>query len=193
MRSRDDASFEEAFGAHYPGVLAFVARRVGADVAEDVAAEVFLRAWNTWDTAPADARPWLFGIARHLVVDQFREAERRRRLELRAATGTAHTCDDHTLTDTTVDLRRAWERLTDTDREVLALIAWDGLTARQAATVLGCTRAAFSVRLTRARRRLHQHLGGTGNIPAGEHPPDETQSTTGHSTRENRRTARSLS
>ncbi|MBA2438956.1 MAG: sigma-70 family RNA polymerase sigma factor, partial [Acidimicrobiia bacterium] len=40
------------------------------------------------------------------------------------------------------------------DREILRLVAWDGLSTTQAVQSLGCTRAAFAVRLHRARRRL---------------------------------------
>jgi DNA-directed RNA polymerase specialized sigma24 family protein len=44
------------------------------------------------------------------------------------------------------------------DREVLALVAWEGLDARRAAAVLGCNVGAFTMRLTRARRRLRAVL-----------------------------------
>lgn len=45
-----------------------------------------------------------------------------------------------------------------TDREVLALIAWDDLSPDEAAEVLGCSRAAFAVKLHRARSRLRVQL-----------------------------------
>ncbi|MCL2419615.1 MAG: hypothetical protein FWD04_10005, partial [Conexibacteraceae bacterium] len=51
----------------------------------------------------------------------------------------------------------AWNRLRVSDREVLALIAWEELTVAEAARVLGCPAPQFSVRLFRARRRL-EHL-----------------------------------
>lgn len=48
--------------------------------------------------------------------------------------------------------------LPEADRELLTLIAWQGLSARQAAQVLGCTTATLTVRLYRARRRLESAL-----------------------------------
>ncbi|MCG2801787.1 MAG: hypothetical protein L6311_06800, partial [Cellulomonas sp.] len=45
-------------------------------------------------------------------------------------------------------------RLSDTEREALLLAAWDGLTPQQAAQVAGCSVAAFTKRLSRARARL---------------------------------------
>jgi DNA-directed RNA polymerase specialized sigma24 family protein len=51
----------------------------------------------------------------------------------------------------------AWAELNETDREVLALVAWEELRVRDAALVLGCSPPVFSVRLHRARRRL-EHL-----------------------------------
>ena len=51
-----------------------------------------------------------------------------------------------------------WPPLSEVDREVVLLVAWEGLTPVQAATVLGLTSNAFSVRLHRARRRLDELL-----------------------------------
>lgn len=51
-------------------------------------------------------------------------------------------------------LVRALGALSDHDREALLMIAWDGLTAAQAAEVMGCSTATFNVRLHRARKRL---------------------------------------
>ncbi|WP_281268448.1 RNA polymerase sigma factor [Xylanimonas oleitrophica] len=147
------------FRATYPAVLAFLARRVDPHDAEDLAAEVFAIAWDGWGRIPLDEmRPWLFGVARTLTASSRRSRDRHRRLELRVENDRPVERDETSLTDTTLDLRRAWARLSATDQEVLSLVAWDGMTGREAAQVLGCTRAAFSIRLTRARRRLKRLL-----------------------------------
>lgn len=67
------------------------------------------------------------------------------------------------------DLLRAWRRLNDGEREVLSLVAWDGLSVREAAIVLGCQPGTYRVRLLRARRHLlHilEHIPLTDFIPA---------------------------
>ncbi|ACZ29070.1 RNA polymerase, sigma-24 subunit, ECF subfamily [Xylanimonas cellulosilytica DSM 15894] len=164
--TRDEASFTTAFRASYDDVRAFLARRVDPQAAEDLTAEVFTRAWNTWHRSPIPPQPWLFGIARHLVVDRYRDTERRQRLQSRMENDRPLDLDEARAIDTSLDFRHAWAQLSDRDREVLALIAWDGLSVTDAATVIGTTRAAYSVRLTRARRRLAHLLDQAGPTTA---------------------------
>jgi RNA polymerase sigma-70 factor (ECF subfamily) len=56
--------------------------------------------------------------------------------------------------DSRMDLAAAWQSLAAADQEVLALHIWEELSTKDAAGVLGYTRAAYAIRLTRARRRL---------------------------------------
>jgi len=152
------AAFADVFNANYAVILGFISRQVAEPFAEDIAAEVFTRAWESWPNAPAEQKPWLLGIARHLVVDHYRATERGDRLATAIGNQLGPIYDPHTGTDVALDLQRAWAELSTSDREVLALVAWDGLTGEQAASVLNCSRTAFSVRLTRARRRLRALL-----------------------------------
>ena len=48
----------------------------------------------------------------------------------------------------------AFRGLPEADRELLALVAWEGLDNGQVADVLGCSRNAVRIRLHRARARL---------------------------------------
>ena len=57
-----------------------------------------------------------------------------------------------------LDIHAAFRRLSERDREALALVAWEGLDHAAAARALGCSRAAFAVRIHRARRRLAASL-----------------------------------
>ncbi|HXO07260.1 MAG TPA: sigma factor-like helix-turn-helix DNA-binding protein [Solirubrobacteraceae bacterium] len=56
------------------------------------------------------------------------------------------------------EIRRALDALSANDRELLLLVAWDGLSPAQAGSVLGLTPAAARSRLHRARRRLAQRF-----------------------------------
>ena len=58
-----------------------------------------------------------------------------------------------------MDLGRAWRLLSERHQEALALTVWDGLTALEAATVLGISPVAYRLRLSRARSVLRAHLG----------------------------------
>ncbi|QDW62236.1 RNA polymerase sigma factor [Oerskovia sp. KBS0722] len=159
--SRDsavEAAFATMYRETYPHVLAYLRRRVD-DGAEDLASEVYAVAWRSWGRVPAEEmRPWLFGVARNVLANGHRATDRRRRLELRVSGERGPVVDDGALADMSIDLRRAWALLDETDREVLSLVSWDGLTSNEAARVLGCSRAAYSMRLTRARRRLRRSL-----------------------------------
>jgi RNA polymerase sigma-70 factor (ECF subfamily) len=57
------------------------------------------------------------------------------------------------------ELASALASLTDHEREALLLVAWDELSAGDAARVAGCSTAAFRVRLHRARQRVAGRLG----------------------------------
>jgi RNA polymerase sigma-70 factor, ECF subfamily len=65
-------------------------------------------------------------------------------------------------------VRLALADLPERDREALMLVAWHGLSGARAARAAGCTRAAFGVRLHRARRRLVARLGAAEASPVAE-------------------------
>lgn len=142
----------------YADLLRFVERRVPADEAEDIVSTVFLTAWRRLADVPEDARPWLFAVARRTMANQTRGWLRRQALDVRLGSAESHQADDAAGAATRVDLERAWRALAAGDREVLALVAFDGLTSEQAATVLNCRRTTFAMRLTRARKRLQAAL-----------------------------------
>ena len=147
--------FEALYAAHYEAILAYVLRRAGAEAAGDVVADTFLVAWRRLDNVPADALPWLYGVARRSLAN-----ERRRRSRRDALTGdpgdlaVSPSDEAISLSEITAALRR----LRDEDQEVLRLAAWEGLDARAIAAVLGCSVTAARVRLHRARRRLRSQL-----------------------------------
>ncbi|GAA0537572.1 hypothetical protein GCM10010172_18690 [Paractinoplanes ferrugineus] len=151
----DEDRFRELHTAMYADLLRFAERRVPPAEAEDVVATVFLVAWRRIGDVPPDARPWLFGVARKTIANQNRGLRRRNVVDLRMVEDRPAEAD---ATPDRVDLIRAWWTLSAADREVLALVAFDGLTGDQAASVLGCRRSAFSMRLGRARERLRKAL-----------------------------------
>jgi RNA polymerase sigma factor (sigma-70 family) len=163
MSSSDDSARVKRFRAlhaeTYPDLLRFVERRVPPSEAEDIVSTVFLTAWRRFDSVPADARPWLFAVGHRTMANHRRAWLRRKALDIRLVSldGPAYG-DDTVGAAARIDLERAWRGLRPSDREVLALVAFDGLTADQAATVLGCRRSTFAMRLSRARERLRAAL-----------------------------------
>lgn len=150
--------FSAVFAEQYPAVLAFARRRVGHEDGEDVAAEVFAVAWRRWDVAPEDVRPWLFGIAKNVIRDCTRGSTRHLRLQTKLAMQPVTKWTDAPNHAANIDLQRAWAELSESDREAIALVAWDGLSSADAARVLSISRVAYAARLSRARKRLHKRL-----------------------------------
>ena len=169
--TEDRERFSGLFGAHYALVWAFAARRVGRDLADEVAAETFLVAWRRLDAVPSEPLPWLYGVARNVVMRQLRASARQEKArELIARERPRPLVAEDGEHDA---LWRAWEHLSDTDREVLSLTAWEELSVRDAARVLDVPPQVFSVRLHRARRRLERHLqhAASSSIPAISEAP----------------------
>lgn len=150
------------YADHHRAILAYALRRMGTDDAYDVVAETFLVAWRRIDDVPeGDAvLPWLYGVARRILANTRRGIRRRKSLESRlvehspswsvSAVAISHTGDPA--------IREAMNRLKPSDQEILRLTAWEGLSPKQLASVLGCSANAAAVRLHRARRRLASAL-----------------------------------
>jgi len=129
----------------------YVVRRIAADQVDDVLADVFLVVWRRLDDVPADeALPWCYGVA-HLCLANARRSQRRR-LELvdkLQREPSAPAPDDDP------DLAEALAQLSETDRELIQLWAWEQLQPVEIGAVLGLSANAVSLRLSRARRKLH--------------------------------------
>jgi RNA polymerase sigma factor (sigma-70 family) len=159
--------FADVFDRHYADIHGYVARRLGAGLADDLAAETFLVAFDQrrrYDVRYPSARPWLYGIASNLVA-RHRRAELRRYRAL-ARTAVADTVDGHSeRANGRVDaqalrgrLAAALVEIEDRDREVLLLVAWAQLSCEEAARALGIPAGTARSRLHRARRRTRAAL-----------------------------------
>lgn len=156
-RGERETRFSQLYEGCYGRLYAYASRRVGPESADEIAAETFLTAWRKFEALPAEPLPWLYGVARNVVKRHLASGAR----EERTAAAVAHELAvSARVGDSAGDprLSEAWEQLSEPDREVLALIAWEELSVGEAATALGCSAPAFSVRLHRARRRLARLL-----------------------------------
>ncbi len=173
----DDARrrrFEALYAEHQAGVLGYVLRRAAsADDAADAIAETFLVAWRRIDDAPpgASARLWLFGVARRVLANQRRGERRRTQLAERLRGELASREMTAAPSGELAELAAAFGSLADVDREVLALEAWEGLSAGEVAAVLGCSRNAARIRLHRARRRLRAAIAASQGAGPDGAPP----------------------
>jgi RNA polymerase sigma-70 factor (ECF subfamily) len=101
---------------------------------------------------PEEPLPWLYAVARKTLANQRRAMSRNALATWGDAAGAIPQIDGDPV------LRRAFALLSEPDREVLRLIAWEHLSLRDAAITLGCSYVACRVRFHRARRRLAAHL-----------------------------------
>lgn len=171
--------FASLFNRHYNDVLTYARRRVRPDEAQEIAAETFLIAWRRFDDVPDAPLPWLYRIASLEIANAVRKQVRwsglldriQRELEIAPSEG------DWELFELTTAVAHAFSMLDEGDQEALRLSAWEGLNARDAAKVLGCTAATYRVRLHRARRRLKYGTRGISmkSSPTTEDFPQATE------------------
>ena len=144
-------------------MLAYGLRRLDPEAARDVTSETFLVAWRRWRRVPEAPLPWLLATARRVLANEVRRQRRVAALSVRVAADPAEILTMNT------DLRAALARLSAMDRELLMLVAWEGLSAAEAAGVVGCSAVASRVRLHRARLRLSEALETLRSTVAGSH------------------------
>jgi RNA polymerase sigma-70 factor (ECF subfamily) len=146
--------FEQIYEEHRDAVGAYVRRRAPQSLVDDVVSETFLVCWRKLERVPDEPLPWLYAVARKTLANQHRRLAREQR---GAVADPAPAVGEPELVGDTV-LAAAFGALSERDREVLRLIAWEGLSLGQAAVVLGCSALACRVRYHRAKGRLARRL-----------------------------------
>lgn len=158
----DAAHFRSIYDLHAGGVTAYALRRCGANDAADVVAETFLVAWRRLDDVPPEpeTRPWLLGVTRRVAANQLRGDRRRselgRKLSSRLVDRFSEQPPIERLDERSV-LGAALARLSADDRELLMLVAWDGMTPTEVGVVMDLSSGVVRKRLFRARKRLARH------------------------------------
>jgi RNA polymerase sigma-70 factor (ECF subfamily) len=167
--ARDPEGFAVIFDRHAPYIHRYLARRLGAETADDLVGETFLAAFSRrerFDTTYRDARPWLYGIATNIVSQHRRNEDRQYRIRQAyvPATSEASHADRVATAVTAQSLRRllsaALAKLSTGDRDVLLLVAWEELTYEEVSAALAIPVGTVRSRLNRARKLLRQALGG---------------------------------
>jgi len=177
LSAQEPERFAQIFDRHYAEIHGYVARRLGSGLADDVAAETFLIAFDRrdrYDAAYPIARPWLYGIASNLVFRHHRTEIRQYRALAR--TGADDVADGHAeQIERRVDaqsvrgaLAAALAAIAPADRDVLLLVAWAGLSGEEAARALGVPAGTVRSRLHRARKKVRAALGNAYPLADGE-------------------------
>lgn len=161
VHGRPDA-FVEVAGRHEVAVHAYLARRAGSQAADDLLAEVWLRAFAArarYDTQYDDARPWLYGIARNVLREHQRNSSGHEANIVETRVDPWDGINDRLESaELAKVVASAVRTLPTAEREVLLLVAWEQLTPSEAALVLGVPQGTARSRLHRARTTLRLML-----------------------------------
>ncbi|MFJ1766594.1 RNA polymerase sigma factor [Amycolatopsis sp. NPDC088138] len=166
-------AFGRLFDTHAGQLRRYVARRVGAEAANDLVAETFLvalRRRESYRRELGTARSWLYGIAtnllRHHVRSELRGLQATARLahtgELSYAGHDGRVAEQVDAQVRAAQLAGALARLSPADRDTLLLVSWAGLEPAEVAEALGIPPGTVRSRLHRIRRSLRT------NAPAQE-------------------------
>jgi len=156
VRSERELAFIAIYKDSYPRVFRFLRRRVeSAELAEELAGDVFRVVWQKWGDEQATDTAWLLTTARNLVGNAYRSRDRQQALQdkLRrtAVVRFGEDSDNVTVGD-------AMARLREKDRDILQLAYWDELSTAEIAGVLQCSESSAKVRLHRARAAFRKQL-----------------------------------
>ncbi|HEY1688961.1 MAG TPA: RNA polymerase sigma factor [Solirubrobacteraceae bacterium] len=176
----EQARFERLYAQHFERVAAYLLARTDRDSAAEALSRTFEIAWRRLADVPAEPLPWLLGVARRVLSQQRRARRRRDALIERIAESTLAASPGHgeALAERQ-QLLAAIAALTPFQREALLLITWDGLSEREAASALGCSRGALALRLHRARRQLRSSFPQASTqaiAPMSDTPPNPSPS-----------------
>lgn len=176
----DPAHFAIIFDRHVGAVHRFLERRLGRDVADSLAGEVFRIAFErraTYQLERPNCLPWLYGIAKNLLLKERRQQARHLRALGRLLTEDEPMSAGMEAIDARLDAEVIWPRLAQAladlpvgERDVILLVVWEELSYQEVAEVLDVPIGTVRSRLHRARRRIRELMG-----PCGQEPDDNPQ------------------
>lgn len=170
-----EARFRRIYERHYASLLAYALRRAPDRAeAQDVVADAFLVLWRRLGDAPEDDEqilPWLYGVIHRVLANRLRARQRQERLTERFAQMLADEATLEEIASHRQDAQRLLQallELSERERELLLLSAWERLPTSELARVFGCSENAAAIRLHRARKRLielyeEKETGATGH------------------------------
>lgn len=175
------AGFATVFDRHFDAVHAYLQRRVGPDLADELSAQTFLVAFDKrggYDSTQPDARPWLFGIATNLLRRHHRDEVRQFRAYARSAEDPVLDAFDGV--EARLDASEMRRELVDAlaqvpveELDALLLYAWAELSYPEIASALDIPTGTVRSRLSRARGRIRAALGTDQPQALGQPVPEE--------------------
>ena len=166
----DRSTFKHDLLGAIPSLRAFaMSLAQNADKADDLVQETLVKAWDKQASFQpgTNLKAWVFTILRNEFYSQMRKRGR----EVQDSDGaiTARVAvhpGQHGALDLE-DFRAALETLPEDQREAIILIGASGFSYEEAATICGCAVGTIKSRVSRARSRLQEILGVSGEADYG--------------------------
>lgn len=164
--SRDREAFGQLYDSYANRIYRYLYFRLGnAPTAEDLTAEVFVRAWEAivgFDWHKGNFGGWLYRIAHNLLVDHFRTHHETASLEKVEQTQGEIAESDQLLErgELQATLQRALRHLTPEQQQVILLRFIEGYSSREVAEMMGKSNEAVRAMQYRALASLSRVLGG---------------------------------
>lgn len=157
------ARVERAVADHAPALLAYLARRVvPSQDAADLLAETFMILWKRAASLPDsddEVRPWMFGIARNVLMHHQRSAYRQRAAADRLRSELLTNQDSGFVDSSEYDeLHTVLRELDPIDRDIVGLVHWDGFSLVEVSRILRVKEGTIRSRYHRARALLRSRL-----------------------------------
>ncbi|HEY4417841.1 MAG TPA: sigma-70 family RNA polymerase sigma factor [Verrucomicrobiae bacterium] len=162
LAREDHHAFAELVRRHQSPMRAFLARMTRGDthLADDLAQETFLKAWQKLHTFRGNAKfsTWLFGIA----FNEFRGAARQRKElsleEIEELPPESAQLPATSNSNLRLDLTEALKALSSEERAAILLCCQNGLSHGEAAEILDCPLGTVKTNILRGREKLKQRL-----------------------------------
>lgn len=174
----ESSRFTAIFERHVSEIHRYLSYRVGTDLADDLAAETFLRAFRgrgNFESGKGSVSAWLFGIASNLVRHHRRDEQRRLRLDQTAARSDSPSPEDDDFVDHLArrsELAKAIAELDAKSRERGPARRGAGFSYEETAAALAIPVGTVRSRLSRARDQVRSQLSPAPSpLSKGADPP----------------------
>lgn len=167
-RGHDAQALSALCERFYPKLLKYLHYRVGPEAAEDLAGEVVLKVMRSIAGQTGSFEPWLYRVAKNVLVDRARRAQARPELplddEMLDTMSSPESVSDSVARQ--LDIEHGLAQLTEDQRELLTLKFIQGLSNAEIGEVTGRNADAVRALQFRALTALRQVLDGERCIRA---------------------------
>lgn len=171
-----DGSFKRELLAALPNLRAFAVSLTGRHhVADDLVQDTIMKAWAKQDhfEPGTNMKAWLFTIFRNEFYSQMRKRGREVSDTDGIFTSQLSTHPQQYGSLDLQDFKRALDQLPSDQREAIILVGASGFAYEEAAEICGCAVGTIKSRINRARNKLQEILGVSGE---GDYGPDANSS-----------------